>query len=222
MLKRLYPLAAGVGMLVASITMAAGLIGTSPGILDVTIGRYAVLDHGGATEFVLAVLGLASLGLLAGMRAVRAPLAGWPERLVVAWAVSLMGAAAVPHAGLADLLVAVALISLAGAAALMVRRFGDDERWKPAARPMEWLALGSGGGLAVLTYVALPGHQVMIGLVEWALLGVEATALAASAVQLMRIALPARARMATIIAMAGTMENATTSARNTTPVLSRH
>ena len=34
--------------------------------------------------------------------------------------------------------------------------------------------LTAGGGLAVLTYVALPGHRVLIGLVEWSLLGVEA------------------------------------------------
>ncbi|MGW4642836.1 DUF998 domain-containing protein [Sphaerisporangium sp. NPDC004334] len=229
MLRRLYPLAAGAGMLAASIaallaaslTMAAGRVGTPSGVLDLTIGRAAALEPGGVTEPALALVGLATLGLLAGMRAVAAPLAGWPERLLLAWAVSLMGAAVVPVAGVADALMALALISMAAAAALMARRFGEDARWAALARPLEWLALGAGGGLAVLTYVALPGHQVLIGVAEWALLAVEVAVLAFSAVQLVRVALPARTRIATIMAMAATMENATSGARNTTAVLSR-
>jgi hypothetical protein len=87
----------------------------------------------------------------------------------------------------------VALAVLAGAAALMVRRFGDDERWRPVARPLEWLALGAGGALAVLTYVALPGHMVMIGLVEWSLLAIDVAVLAVFAVQLARISWSASA-----------------------------
>ncbi|MFC4533852.1 DUF998 domain-containing protein [Sphaerisporangium dianthi] len=229
MLRRLYPLAAGAGMIVASIpallvaslTMAAGRVGAPSGGIDITIGHAAALDPGGVTEPALALLGLASLGLLAGMRAVAAPVSGWPERLLLAWAVSLMGAAVVPHAGVADALVAIALISMAAAAALMARRFGEDTRWAAVARPLEWLALGAGGGLAVLTYVALPGHQVLIGLVEWSLLGIEVAALAFSAVGLLRVASPARPRIATIMAMAATMENATSGARNTTAALSR-
>ncbi|MFC4591472.1 DUF998 domain-containing protein [Sphaerisporangium corydalis] len=204
-LRRLYPLVAGTGMLVASITMAVGRIGVPLDVLDRTIGRQAVLERGGATEFALVLLALSSLGLVAGMRAVRAPIAGWPERLVLVWSAALAGAAVLP-APVADVLVAAALVSLAGAAALMVRTFGDDERWKPAARPMEWLALGAGCALAVLTYVALPGHQVMIGLVEWSLLGIEVAVLVLAAVQLTRVAwtstapaVPAVASMASAV-----------------------
>lgn len=186
-LIRLYPLVAGAGTLVASVTMVVGLIGVPLEMLGLTIGRYAALEPGGGTQFALVLLVLSSLGLLAGMRAVRAPVSGWPERLVLAWAAALAVAAVVPGTPVADLMVAVALVNLAGAAALMARRFGDDERWQPVARPLEWLALGAGGALAVLTYVALPGHQVMIGLVEWSLLGIEVAVLAVSAVQLARI-----------------------------------
>ncbi|MEU8268660.1 DUF998 domain-containing protein [Sphaerisporangium sp. NPDC049002] len=185
-LRRLYPLVAGTGVLVASITMAVGRIGVPLDTLHLTIGRSTALDPG--TSLAMVMLAASSLGLLACLRAVRAPVAGWPERLVAVWAASLTGAALLPGTVAADIMIVVALAGLAGAAALMVRRFGDDERWRPAARPLEWLSLGAGGALAVLTYLALPGHQVLIGLVEWSLLGIEAAALAVVAVQLIRIA----------------------------------
>ncbi|GGK73916.1 hypothetical protein Sme01_33260 [Sphaerisporangium melleum] len=268
MLRRLYPLAAGGGVIAAALTVAAGRIDASSGSFGMTIGQAAALDRG-ATELSAALLGLASLGLLAGMRSARAPIAGWPERLMLTWALALLGAAVVPYPQAADVLVAVALVCMAVAAALLARRFGEDARWAAAARPTEWLALGAGGGLAVLTYIALPGHQVMIGLVEWSLLGIEVAVLGVSAGQLMRLSLltgrtaqapvllpapavsargiaqvnvqasaegapergeagrragqvqPGRTPITAIMAMAVTMENAATGARNTTPVLSR-
>ncbi|GAA3790529.1 hypothetical protein GCM10022226_06970 [Sphaerisporangium flaviroseum] len=176
-------------MLVASITMAVGRIGVPLDALHLTIGQSAALERGGSTEFAMALLALSSLGLLAGLRAVRAPVSGWPERLMLTWVVSLTVAAVSPVTAVIDVMIAIALASLAGTAALMVRRFGDDELWRPVGRPLEWLALGAGGGLAVLTYVAFPGHRVMIGLAEWALLGIEVAALAVVAVQLVRITL---------------------------------
>lgn len=183
-LRRLSPLVAGAGVLVASISMVAGLIGVPLDAFHLTIGQYAGLDGDGGTSLVLTLLALSSAGLLAGMRAVRAPISGWPERLVLGWALSLLGAALLPGTVAADVMIVAALVGLAGAAALMVRRFGDDERWRPAARPFEWLSLGAGGALAVLTYVALPGHRVLIGLVEWSLLGIEAAVLAVAAARL--------------------------------------
>ncbi|WP_405143269.1 hypothetical protein OG589_37685 [Sphaerisporangium sp. NBC_01403] len=186
-LRRLNPLVAGTGVLVASIMMAVGLIGVPLDTLHLTIGRSAALDRGPATALAMVLLAASSLGLLACLRAVRAPVSGWPERLVAVWAASLTGTALLPGTVAADIMIVVALVALAGAAALMVRRFGDDERWRPAARPLEWLSLGAGGALAVLTYVALPGHRVMVGTVEWSLLGIETAVLAVVAVHLTRI-----------------------------------
>ncbi len=186
-LRRLNPLVAGAGVLVASIMMVVGLIGVPLDTLHLTIGRSAALDRGPATALAMVLLAASSLGLLACLRAVRAPVSGWPERLVAVWAASLTGTALLPGTVAADIMIVVALVALAGAAALMVRRFGDDERWRPAARPLEWLALGAGGALAVLTYVALPGHRVMVGTVEWSLLGIETAVLAVVAVHLTRI-----------------------------------
>jgi hypothetical protein len=92
---------------------------------------------------------------------------------------------------------------MAGATALLSRRFGGDERWRPIARPMEWLALGAGGTLAVLTYVSLPGHGVLAGLVEWTLLGVETAVLALVAAHLTRVAWEDAVRRPTTVRGAG-------------------
>jgi hypothetical protein len=204
-------------MLVASITMAVGRIGVPLDALHLTIGQSAALERGGATEFAMALLALSSLGLLAGLRAVRAPVSGWPERLMLAWVVSLTVAAVSPFTAVTDAMIAVALVSLAGAAALMVRRFGDDELWRPVGRPLEWLALGAGGGLAVLTYVAFPGHRVMIGLAEWALLGIEVAALAVVAVQLVRITLGSAASPAVTAVTPPVVTAPVTAAPSVTP-----
>ncbi|MFC6080316.1 DUF998 domain-containing protein [Sphaerisporangium aureirubrum] len=187
-LRRLYPLVAGAGVLAASLTLVIGRIGGPDGMADLTIARYAALDGGRAAALAVGLLGVSSLLLAAGMRAVRAPVAGWPQALTLAWAVSAVIAAVAPGTRVAEVAMLVALVSMAGATALMSRRFGADERWLPIARPMEWLALAAGGTLAVLTYVSLPGHGVLAGLVEWTLLGVETAALALVAAHQTRVA----------------------------------
>lgn len=79
---------------------------------------------------------------------------------------------------------AVAFVALPVAGALMVARLGEDERWRVVARPVEWLALLCGFGLAVVTYVALPGDRVFIGLAERGLLAAEIALVAVLAVRL--------------------------------------
>ncbi|HEY9524152.1 MAG TPA: hypothetical protein VIR33_12995, partial [Thermopolyspora sp.] len=61
----------------------------------------------------------------------------------------------------------------------------EDERWRAVARPMEWLALAGGLGLAVTTYVALPGHQALLGPVERGLLAIEVATLGVLALRLL-------------------------------------
>ncbi|WP_147268787.1 DUF998 domain-containing protein [Sphaerisporangium album] len=231
-LRRLYPLIAGTGMLVGSVLLAAGQFGAPTGrIVDLTIGRYAALDQDGYTAIAMALFGLSALALLAGMRAVRAPVSGWPERLMLGWAGALTGAAVMPGTAAADVLVVAALMCLAGASGLMARRFGEDARWRAAARPLEWLALGAGGGLAVLIYVTLPGHEVMIGLVEWVLFGIDVAVLAVPLVHLARTAwlehaaagaVETATRSALETATRSALETATRSTGRATAVLSRH
>src|SRR5690606_10482318 len=89
-------------------------------------------------------------------------------------------------AGAGRFLPLVAFVCVPVAAAQMVGRFEGDERWRGIARPLEWLSLAAGLGLAALTYVALPGGGVMIGLVERLLLASEVMTLALLAWQLLR------------------------------------
>ncbi|MCC5577236.1 DUF998 domain-containing protein [Microtetraspora sp. AC03309] len=200
MVKRLYPMIACGGIVTAVAAAVVGQIDPDPYLdpINLTLSDYAVLDRSGATEVAMVVLGLSSLALLAGMRAVRAPVSGWPERLMLVWSLALVVAAIVPTSAIAEGMTwaaqvhryvsVAAFVSLPAATALLVGRFAADDRWKAVARPVEWLTLASGIGLAAMTYLALPGHGLMIGLVERVFLTVEVTVLGVLAVQLARLA----------------------------------
>ncbi|MGV9325424.1 DUF998 domain-containing protein [Streptosporangium sandarakinum] len=205
--KRLYPLIACAGTAAAIVAAIAGQIDPDPQLdpLNLTISEYAVLDRGGATEFAMACLGVASLALVAGLRAVRAPIGAAAERLMLAWSAALVVIAVVPTVapGLAmDLGAQVhryvsiaAFLALPAAGALMAPGLGRDERWRVVARPVEWLTLAGGFGLLALTYVALPGDRVLIGLAERALLVTEVALLGVLAVRLAWLAwVPGAAR----------------------------
>ncbi|WP_214109661.1 DUF998 domain-containing protein [Acrocarpospora catenulata] len=176
MVKRISPLVAGAGLLLALAAVVAGLLDPDPYLdpAQLTLSEYVALDHGGSTRVALLGLGVAGLALLAGLRARRAPVHGWPERLILIWAAGVALLAVVPVKGLE----VVAFVALPVAAAQLAGRFAGEERWRAVARPMEWLALAAGLGVAVLTYVALPGEGVLIGLVERGLLGIEMAVLA--------------------------------------------
>ncbi|GAA0375789.1 hypothetical protein Acor_73340 [Acrocarpospora corrugata] len=174
MVKRFAPLVACAGV----VTALAALVPDRIDPLNTSIG--AALEHGGATQLALAALGLAAFALWAGLRAQRAPVGGWPERLILVWGVAMVAAPVLPEM----VWRLVVFTTLPAAAAQLVGRFADDERWRVVARPVEWLALTAGLGLAALTYVALPGEGVMIGLVERSLLGVEVAMLAVLAARL--------------------------------------
>ncbi len=188
------------GIVTAVVAAVVGQIDPDPYLdpINLTLSDYAVLDRSGATEVAMVVLGLSSLALLAGMRAVRAPVSGWPERLMLVWSLALVVAAIVPTSAIAEGMTwaaqvhryvsVAAFVSLPAATALLVGRFAADDRWKAVARPVEWLTLASGIGLAAMTYLALPGHGLMIGLVERVFLTVEVTVLGVLAVQLARLA----------------------------------
>ncbi|WP_113698549.1 DUF998 domain-containing protein [Nonomuraea lactucae] len=182
------------------VAVVVGQFGPDPYLdpLNVTVSEYAVADRGGVTEVAMAVMGLGSLVLLGGLRAAGAPVRGFPERLLLVWSVALVVAAVVPTTPIgADLTVTAqvhryasvaAFVSLPLAAALMVPRLAAAEEWKPVARVVEWLALAGGFGLLAITYVALPGERVLIGLVERLLLGAEVAVLGVLAAWLVRLA----------------------------------
>ncbi|MBG0814123.1 DUF998 domain-containing protein [Planomonospora sp. ID82291] len=198
-LKMLYPLIACAGILIAAVAAVVGQIDPDPYLdpLNLTISEYAVLDRGGATEFAVMSLGVASFALVAGLRAVRAPVGTAAERLMLAWSAALVLIAMVPTIapGVAvDLGAQVhryvsvgAFAAMPVAGMFMAAGLAQDERWRAAARPVEWLSLAGGFGLLAITYVALPGHGVLIGLVERVLLGAEVALIAVLAVQLLRL-----------------------------------
>ncbi|MEW9527492.1 DUF998 domain-containing protein [Microbispora sp. NPDC049125] len=199
MVKKLFPLVACGGIVLAVVSVVATQVSGNPGLdpVSMTISDYAARDGGNTIELAMAVLGVASLALLAGMRAAGAPVDGWPARLLGVWSAALIGAAIVPTTGaelgltwqteVHRMLSVAAFVSVPAAVTMLVGRFAADERWKTAARPLEWLALAGGLGLAVITYVALPGHGVMIGLVERLLLTAEVAALGVLAVRLLQL-----------------------------------
>ncbi|MFC5822344.1 DUF998 domain-containing protein [Nonomuraea insulae] len=198
--KRLYPLIACASIVFAVVAVVAGQFGPDPYLdpMNITISEYAVSDRGGVTEIAMAVLGIGSLALLAGLRAAGAPVRGMPERLLMVWSGALVVAAMIPTTPIGqdlDLAAQIhryvsvaAFVSLPAAGALLVPRLGADEAWKPVARVVEWVALAGGFGLLAITYVAMPGERVMIGLVERLLLGAEVALLAVLAGWLVRLA----------------------------------
>ncbi|MCG5217562.1 DUF998 domain-containing protein [Streptosporangium sp. KLBMP 9127] len=197
-LRWLYPLIACSGIVTGVVAVIVGLVGTDQHLdaLSLTISQYAVAEVGGATEFAMIVLGSAAVALVAGLRAAGAPVRGAPERLMMTWSGALLLAAIVPvelNATMAQIhrfLSVAALVALPAAAGLLVSRLAADERWRAVARPVEWLALAGGFGLLAITYAALPGDGTLIGLVEWALLGVEVALLGVLAVRLAQLAWP--------------------------------
>ncbi|MFI7449880.1 DUF998 domain-containing protein [Nonomuraea sp. NPDC049714] len=189
--KRLYPLIA-----LAAITFAVAGVLAGPGAsMNVTVSEYAVADRGGVTELAMAVMALGSVALLAGLRGAGAPVRGMPAGLFMVWSGALAVAAVVPATPLGmesavqvhRWALVAAFVSLPVAAALLVPRLAADEGWKPVARVVEWLALAGGLGVLAMTYVALPGGGVLIGLVEWALLGAEVALLTVLAGWLVRV-----------------------------------
>ncbi|MFG1697335.1 DUF998 domain-containing protein [Nonomuraea sp. NPDC049309] len=195
--KRLSPWIACAAILFSVVAVVAGQLVPDQrlDLVNITVSEYAVADRGGVTETAMAVLGIGSLALLLGLRASGAPVRGWPERLLMVWSGALVVAAAVPTTPIGqdlDLTAQIhrcasvaAFVSLPAAGALLVPRLASDARWKPVARAVEWVSLAGGFGLLAITYVALPGERVMIGLVERLLLGAEVALLAVLAGRLL-------------------------------------
>ncbi|NUP63056.1 MAG: DUF998 domain-containing protein [Nonomuraea sp.] len=186
---RLFPLIACAAIVFSVVAIVVGQFGPDPYLdpMNVTVSEYAVSDRGGVTEVAMAVLGIGSLALLAALRRMRAPIRGLPEKLLMVWSGALVVAAVIPTTPIGqnlDLAAQIhryvsvaAFVSLPAAGALLVPRLTADARWKPVARAVEWVALAGGFGLLAITYVALPGERVMIGLVERLLLAAEVSLL---------------------------------------------
>jgi hypothetical protein len=187
---RLYPLIACSSIVFSVVAIVVGQFGPDAYLdpMNVTVSEYAVSDRGGVTEIAMAVLGIGSLVLLTGLRRMNAPIRGLPEKLLMVWSGALIVAAIIPTTPIGDDLTVTAqihryvsiaaFVALPAAGALLVPRLAADARWKPIARAVEWVTLAGGFGLLAITYVALPGERVMIGLVERLLLGAEVSLLA--------------------------------------------
>ncbi|MFD9941327.1 DUF998 domain-containing protein [Nonomuraea sp. NPDC059023] len=207
--KRFYPHIAFLAITFSVIAVVVGQIVPDPYLdpMNVTVSEYAVADRGGVTELGMAILGLGSFVLLAGLRAAGAPIKGLPQWLLGVWSGALIVAAAVPTTPIGMDMTTTALIhryvsvaafvSLPAAAALLVPRFTADARWKPIARTMEWLALAGGLGVLAIAYAAMPGDRVLIGLVERVLLGAEVAVLGVLAAWLVRLAWGKRVQILT-------------------------
>ncbi|MFI6297601.1 DUF998 domain-containing protein [Nonomuraea sp. NPDC050790] len=207
--KKFYPHVAFLAIAFSVVAVVVGQIVPDPYLdpMNVTVSEYAVADRGGVTELGMAVLGLGSFVLLAGLRAAGAPIRGLPQWLLGVWSGALLVAAAVPTTPIGMDMTTTALIhryvsiaafvSLPAAAALLVPRFAADARWKPIARTMEWLALAGGLGVLAIAYVAMPGDRVLIGLVERVLLGAEVAVLGVLAAWLVRLAWGKRVQILT-------------------------
>ncbi|MEV0613706.1 DUF998 domain-containing protein [Nonomuraea sp. NPDC050404] len=196
--KRLYPWIAGTSILFSVVAVVAAQFDSTLDPMNVTISEYAVSEGGGVTGAAMALLGIGSLALLAGLRSAGAPIKGVPEWLLMVWSGAVIVAAVVPTTplgqdpGLATQIhryaSVAAFVSLPAAGALLVPRLASDAAWKPVARVVEWVSLAGGFGLLAITYVAMPGERVMIGLVERLLLGAEVALLAVLAGWLVRMA----------------------------------
>lgn len=195
--KRVFPLVACVSILFAVVGVMVAQVGVGGRLdpLHATVSEYALV--GSVTQVAMVVLAGGSLALVAGLRAAGAPVRGLPERLMLVWAGALVVAAMVPTTPLGhdlDLVAQIhryvsvaAFVSLPAAGALLVPRLDADAVWKPVARVVEWVALAGGFGLLAITYVALPGDGVLIGLVERLLLGAEVALLAVLAAWLVKV-----------------------------------
>lgn len=192
---------AGTSILGLSVAIAAtvlGHIGLGPGFnpLVLTVSDYALSDRGAAIEAAMVALGGASLALLVGLAAARAPVRGIPTVLLVAWAAGLLLAAAVPTdpigtpvlstAGYVHRYASVAaFLCLPAAALILASRFATEPAWRALSFALRRLAEASGAGLALLFYVAFPGDRILMGLVERALIAVEVVVLLLLALRLL-------------------------------------
>lgn len=201
-------LAALLGIPVAVVSAIIGHVGLGPGFdpFALTVSDFALSDHGTAITVAMVALGLASLALLAGLFAVRAPVRGWPAVLLLGFGVGLLVAAAVPTdpvgapglslSGYVHRYASVAaFLCLPAGSWRLAPRLRADTRWHGVPARIRRLVIASGICLLGMYYVAYPGGRVLIGLVERVLLAVEVGLLAVLAVRLHRVATgPAAAR----------------------------
>jgi hypothetical protein len=199
---------AGTSILGLSVAVAAtvvGHIGLGTGFnpLALTVSDYALSARGAAIEVSMVALAGASLALLLGLAAARAPVRGVPTVLLLVWAAGLLLAAAVPTdpigmpvmstAGYVHRYASVAaFLCLPAGALTLAARFATEPTWRSLASVLRRLAGASGVGLALLLYVAFPGDRILIGLVERTLIAVEVVVLLLLALRLLRLRPPAR------------------------------
>jgi hypothetical protein len=197
------------GLVLTVILAVVGHVDADPTYnpLSLTVSDYAVSDRGGLVDAAMVTLGVASLALLAGLCVARAPVRATAAVLFLVWAGGLLASAVVPtdpigapmsSGGLVHRYTSVsAFVSLPLAAIVLSHRFDHDRRWRAIGPRMRLLAAASGAGLLLMLYVAFPGHRVMLGLVERALILVELGLLGVLAVHLFRVAVElARSRRA--------------------------
>ncbi|MFG3258786.1 DUF998 domain-containing protein [Streptomyces sp. NPDC048172] len=174
---------------------------TDPGLspFALTVSDFAALDRGGPIETTMALLGLASLALLAGARLRQVSVRGAPSALLAVWGLGLVLAAVVPtdpltthlsgpgHVHRYASVAAFAALPVAGL--LLARRFdaapvtGTD---RTTARRLRALSCAALAGAALMACSAGLGGRELIGLIERLLLGCEVALLAVLALHVHR------------------------------------
>ena len=187
------------GIILAVLLTVLGHVDADQGYnpLTLTISDYAVSDRGGAVDFAMVTLGLASLCLLAGLHVVGAPVRALSTVLLLVWAGGLVVSAAVPTdppgvqmslAGLVHRYASVsAFVSLPLAVIVLNRRLDRDIHWGAIRATLRMLTVTIAVGLLVMFYVAFPGDRILLGLVERLLLTIEVGLLGVLAVRLYRV-----------------------------------
>lgn len=190
----------GLGIVLAAILTVLAHVGSNPDLnaVSLTISDYAVSNRGGPMDWAMFILGVTSLAVPLGLRAVRAPVGPVVVGLLLVWSGGLMAAAIVPTdpagvelstTGYAHRYVSVAaFVCLPVAVLVAVRGLAADPRWHAALGRLRGLALTSAGGLVALYLVAYPGDRIMMGLVQRLLVAVEVVLLAVLTRQLYRVA----------------------------------
>jgi len=185
---------AAAGIAVAAVLVVDGHVDPNSDLdpWSLTISDFAVSDRGGVIDVAMVVAALATLVALAGLRAAGIRLRGWPAALFSLWIGGLVLAAVVPttEPGLAlngaayvhryASVVAFAALPLAALTLAARLPAGAVVRW------MRGLTVTSAVCLLAMLYSAYPGHRLLIGLAERALIASEVAVVAVLAVALLR------------------------------------
>jgi hypothetical protein len=191
--SRFYGGLAAAGIAVAAALVVDGHVDPSSDLdpWSLTISDFAVSDRGGVIDVAMVVTALATVVTLAGLHAAGVRLRGWPVLLFSLWAGGLVLAAIVPTSEPGLPLNGAAYVhryaSVMAFAALPLAALTLSVRLLAGAtvRCVRGLTITSAVCMLAMLYSAYPGHRMLIGLAERALIGSEVAVLVVLAAALL-------------------------------------